>query len=109
MVAFKKILENLNIDPDRYLEIAKSRAYSLGYDPSKLLFSNLSTKKLQYKPPDGPSVHFGASGYKDFIIYSILTPLEASSKRRSYHARASSKCEASDPYSRACLALRILW
>jgi hypothetical protein len=66
MTSFVKQLESLNITPAQYMKQAKQRAKNAGLNPSKLKFSDKRDKKLDY---DG--VHFGAYGYKDYIIYSI--------------------------------------
>jgi hypothetical protein len=66
MSSFVKQLESLNITPAQYMKQAKQRAKNAGLNPGKLKFSDKRDKKLDY---DG--VHFGAYGYKDYIIYSI--------------------------------------
>lgn len=110
-----KILSVYNIDPGKYLRIAKRKAQEAGYDPALLKFSDKPRYKLEY---DG--VSFGHSSYPDFIIYSILaemgdyekyTKSYAAKRRASYLARAS-KIEGDWRRNRNSpnwLAIRILW
>ena len=64
----KQYLKKLDIDINEYLLKAKKKAKKNGYNPDKLFFSDNNKYKLDY---DG--INFGASGYNDYIIYSILS------------------------------------
>ena len=102
---FQDKLKQYNIDPTLYLDIARKRAYSKGYDPALLHFSRDSKKKLKYK-----DTNFGASGYKDYILYSLIEPDKADSRREAYWKRAlRTAMETDDKYSPANLSLHILW
>jgi hypothetical protein len=63
---FIRQLQNLNIEPNEYLFIAKKATENTGLDPKKLRFSSKHNKKLEYD-----NIDFGAYGYNDFIIYTI--------------------------------------
>ena len=80
MTKFKTQLKSINIQPEQYLKIAKNSAGKTGLDPAKLEFSDKTTKKLVYN-----GVHFGAVGYKDFIIYSLLNDPKRDIYRKRYH------------------------
>lgn len=111
-----KILSVYNINPAKYLNIAKKKAAQAGYDPALLKFSDKPRYKLEY---DG--THFGHSSYPDFIVYSLLaekgeyekyTKEYAARRRASYLARASAiKPDGwrRNPNSPNWLAIRILW
>jgi hypothetical protein len=102
---FIDTLKKLNIDPAMYLALVKMIASKQGYDPASLNFSKNPKKKLEYAGRD-----FGASGYKDFILYKLLSPDVADKKRKAYRARATKKAEeTNDKYSPASLSLNILW
>lgn len=102
---FENKLIEMGIDPKIYLEIAKKKALENNYDPKYLKFSTNPKKKLSYN-----DISFGASGYNDFIIYSLLEPFKAESKRKNYWRRASKVAIQSDnKYSPSMLALHILW
>jgi hypothetical protein len=102
-------LELMGISPKKYLRIARKSAKENGYDPDLLQFSNKKNKKLMYNNDD-EIIHFGASAYKDFILYNILTnPEEANKRRDLYHKRALKLAKKSDKYSASNLSLYILW
>ena len=102
---FQDKLRSYNIEPKLYLDIARKRAYSDGYDPALLHFSRDPKKKLSYAGRD-----FGASGYKDYILYSLLEPELAEKRRENYSKRAlRTAMETNDKYSPAMLSLKILW
>ena len=102
---FQDKLRSYNINPKTYIDIARKRAEYLGYSPSLLTFSSNPKKKLNYADRD-----FGATGYKDYIIYHLTDPTTADRKRKSYWARAKKTAdETKDKFSPASLALNILW
>lgn len=81
---FEQILKSkYNIEPSKYMEMARERADKLGYDLDKLKFADDDTHKLEY---DG--VKFGNLNNKDYIIYLITEGKEkANTKRRLYRTR----------------------
>jgi hypothetical protein len=81
---FEQILKSkYNIEPSKYMEMARERADKLGYDLDKLKFADDDTHKLEY---DG--VKFGNVCCKDFIIYYLKDGKEkAEEKRKLYHKR----------------------
>lgn len=106
------LLDQLNIDKNIYLKMAKQNAKKNGYNSKLLNFSNNKNKKLNY---DG--VNFGSSKNKDFIIYSILvkkkeiTKDEALKHRNKYLSRAT-KIKGNwkdNKISPNNLAINILW
>ena len=101
---FQDKLKKYNIDPKIYLDIARRKAFANDYDPSLLHFSKESTKKLCYA-----GIEFGASNYKDYIIYSLLEPEKAENRRKAYWSRALKTAIESDKYSPSQLSLKILW
>lgn len=107
-MTFADILKNMNIEPEKYLEIARKYAKQKGYDPEKLTISRRANNKLNY---DG--VNFGAKLYDDYILYKHFykNPVEADERRNLYLIR-SSKIKGnwkSSPYSPNNLSRRILW
>ena len=106
-MTFQAYLKQHGISPATYLKLAHHRARAAGhYDPAKLHFATDSTHKLKY---DG--VAFGAAGYKDFILYTLLDGhAVANAKRSNYRKRAVDVMRAThSPYSAASLAYNILW
>ena len=98
-------LRKYNINPNIYLDIARRKAYNAGYDPALLHFSKDSKKKLNYG-----NINFGASNYKDFIVYTLIEPNKAENRRESYWKRAlKTAMETENKYSPAMLSLKILW
>jgi hypothetical protein len=105
-------LGKYNIDKNTYLSIVKALAKEHNYNPNELTFSDNQKFKLNYK-----GVNFGASDYKDFIIYSILEKRNdigdgaALKHRKRYLTRAANiKGDwKSNPLSRNNLAMKILW
>jgi hypothetical protein len=67
---FIKQLEDINFEPNKYLNIAKKVAKKEGYNPDKLYFANNNDNKLMYDSPEG-NKYFGKAGYGDFIIWSF--------------------------------------
>lgn len=102
---FSDQLRSLGIPPAKYISLARRSALRNGYNPRKLFYSTNPRKKLSYDNTD-----FGAVGYNDFIIYSLLTPEIADEKRRNYRARAlNTALNTQSKTSPASLALNILW
>lgn len=102
---FQDILIKRGIEPYIYLDIVRDRANNQGYNPSLLHFSNDEKKKLNYA-----GVDFGASNYKDYIIYALTEPEKATRKRENYWKRAEKVArDTRDMLSPANLSLRILW
>lgn len=109
---FNTQLKELNISIKTYLNIAKQRAKSAGYDPKLLTISKVPEYKLNY---DG--VNFGRTGYGDFIIWSILEDRGQVEKgyaeqKRDTFQKSHSKIKGnwkSNPKSPNNLALNINW
>ena len=103
---FQEFLKNIKIRTSDYLRIAKQRAIVTGYNPNLLMFSNDTKHKLSYN-----GVKFGANGYNDYIIYSILCNKEiANIKRKNYRKRSFQVMQKTNNiYSRASLSYNILW
>jgi len=55
------------------------------------------------------TIHFGASGYKDFTIYSKEDPKNAEKKRTAYIARHRDNENWSSPMSAGALSRFVLW
>ena len=102
---FNKQLEDLDIDKNKYLSMAKKAATNSGYNPNLLKFSSDPKKKLNY---DG--VNFGAVGYNDYIIYQLFQPDIAEQKRTNYRKRARKVMEATNnKFSPASLSYNLIW
>lgn len=107
---FQNQLHKLQISPQKYLKSARHFAKLYEYVPHFLQFSDNPKKKLMYVV-DGKKIHFGQSGYMDYILYSLTNPQIADKKRRAYLNRATkiSGDWKKDPNSPNNLALKILW
>jgi len=57
---------------------------------------------------DNKYIHFGASGYGDYIYYKNYEPNIAEQKRNTFR-KSHSKIKDSGKYSPNQLAIRILW
>jgi len=102
---FSKSLEKLGVNKDQYLEIARNVAYRNGYDPELLSFCNDEKHKLSYN-----GIKFGANGYFDFILYTILHRNIADQKRDNYRKRSYDvMIKSQSKYSPASLSYNILW
>jgi len=66
-------------------------------------------KKLMATFDNGKTTHFGASGYKDFTIYSKQDPKVAKQKKESYLARHRENEDWNDVTSAGALSRWILW
>jgi hypothetical protein len=78
----------------------------------KLLSIKPSTnkdKKLMATFDNGRTIHFGATGYKDFTIYSKQDPKLAKQKKESYLARHRVNEDWNDVMSAGSLSRWILW
>ena len=86
--------------------LAKLRAREHKYNPDLLKFSDDTKHKLMY---DG--IKFGANGYYDFIMYSMIVDADTAEKKRTnYRKRAYATMQAtSSRYSPASLSYYILW
>lgn len=82
-MSFYDVLISHNIEPDKYLNIAKKYAIKHGYNPNLLKFSIKNNYKLNY---DG--VDFGHAFYNDYIIYKMLDNNEAEEIRINYLKRS---------------------
>lgn len=100
---FIKQLKKLGIDPQEYLNKAKAAAKRAGLNPDKLKFSTNHNKKLDY---DG--VDFGAYGYNDYIIYTLLNDPKKEEYRMRYQ-KSHSKIKDSGALSPNQLSLKINW
>jgi hypothetical protein len=111
-MSFKDYLNENNIEPEYYLNIAKQKAkqYKLNY--KSLQFSDKKDKKLMIQNPrTGKYIHFGASNYNDYILYRLLLHPNAEEYRQRYLSRATQiKGQwIFDEYSPNQLAINILW
>ena len=95
---------------DRFLKMARAAARRTGYDPAKLKLSLDGKHKLVYESPEGLR-RFGASGYGDYLYYSVYEPQIADQKRSAYRARAgaANRIHGVGKYSPGALAISILW
>lgn len=72
--------------------------------------SALPGKKYAAIFDTGKTVHFGAEGYGDFLIYSKTEGRESAAKhRRSYLARHASDRGLDDPTTPAALSYYVTW
>ena len=107
------ILESKNIEPIKYLKIAKKKAKDNGYNPDKLHFSCNGKHKLYYDKDDNKEgcIFFGDKDYNDYIIYTLTKNTNADKYRDAYLARAT-KIPGDwekDKYSPNNMAIKILW
>lgn len=104
---FAKELLTIDVDPNKYLSIAKKNAKNYGLDPDLLTFSDNKKHKLCY----GKKC-FGSSIYPDYIIYRLVENKKyADHKRYKYLARATNikgnwKDNKTSPNN---LSIHILW
>ena len=105
-MTFAAFLHAHGITPAQYVRLARRRASASGYDASKVQLATDATHKFKY---DG--VHFGAAGYKDYILYTLLDSADvARAKRAAYRKRAVDVMRATrSRFSAASLAYNILW
>jgi hypothetical protein len=112
-MTFIDILQNYNIEPSEYLKIARRNAKRNKYNASQLEFSDKPQYKLMmYDKNKFKYIFFGASDYKDYIIYTLLDGQQEADKRRiAYLSRALNiKGDwKTDKYSKNNLAISILW
>jgi hypothetical protein len=111
MPKFAKQLEALGIKPVDYLAMAQKNAHKAGLAYNLLSFSTDDKHKLQIPNADGKIIRFGASGLKDYLLYSMTRDAKADRHRSNYRKRAM-KIKgnwAEDPYSPNSLALSVLW
>ena len=66
------LLNELNIDANMYLKIAKQNAKRYGVNEESLNFSNTKNKKLCIRDDNNKLINFGSSINGDYIIWSIL-------------------------------------
>lgn len=111
MPKFAKQLEALGIKPIDYLAMAQKNAHKAGLAYNLLSFSTDNKHKLQIPNAEGKIVRFGASGLKDYLLYSMTHDEKADQRRSNYRKRAMKiKGDWSeDPYSPNSLALSVLW
>lgn len=113
---YKKMLNDIDINPNEMLEVVNSIAKKWGYI-NPIEFSTNKNKKFMTRDPNGKIVHFGSSNNKDYIIYTFLYEMGEiedffrAKKRHSYLSR-SSKIKGkwkNNMYSPNNLSRRILW
>jgi hypothetical protein len=111
MPKFAKQLEALGIKPVDYLAMAQKNAHRAGLAHNMLSFSTDDKHKLQIPNVDGKIIRFGASGLKDYLLYSMTRDAKADQRRSNYRKRAMKiKGDwAKDPYSPNSLAISVLW
>jgi hypothetical protein len=104
-MSFKNQLKKLNIDPKEYLKLAKKSAQRNNLNPDKLDFSTKDNKKLQYE-----NISFGATNYKDYIIYTLLKdPKKEEYRQRYQKSHQAIKGDWKDKLSPNALSLKINW
>jgi len=102
---FSERLQSIGLYPDLYLKLVKNIASKNGYNPDLLTFSDDKKHKLSYN-----GIKFGANGYNDYIIYSLLHENIAEKKRENYRKRAKEvMLKSGSKYSPASLSYYILW
>jgi hypothetical protein len=90
---FEKILQEIDYNPAEYLAEVRRSARKNGYNPADVEFSDNMKNKLMIKRPDGKKIHFGLSGYGDFLIYKHLekegiAPTGTAEKKRNTFQRS---------------------
>ena len=95
---FEKILEEIDYKPEEYLHEIKKSARKHGYNPNDVYFSDNMKNKLMIRRPDGKMVHFGLSGYGDYLIYKHLekqgiAPSGYAEKKRNTFQRSHGKMQ----------------
>ena len=95
---FEKILEEIDYKPAEYLAEVRRSARKHGYNPADVEFSDNMKNKLMIKRPDGKMIHFGLSGYGDFLIYKHLekqgiAPAGTAEKKRNVFQRSHGKMQ----------------
>lgn len=108
---FRKQLEKIGFNIDKYIEIAKFVAKKRGYNPDLITEAQDGIHKLNY---DG--TYFGRVGYNDRIIYGFLENIgkvpkgTTIQKMKNYRARAvSTMKKTKNKYSPASLSFFITW
>ena len=117
-LSFPKMLENLGLDPDKYLRVVHEFAKMYGYNPKDISLATNGIHKIEIVDPKGRIVRFGRAGYGDYIIWTFKE-LEGSvpegyaeQKRHVFqtsHQAMSKKYGITDPYAPNNLALNLLW
>ena len=112
-------LEEIGLDPKKYLQVAREQAEDTGYENfDELEFSMNGVHKLQIPNEEGKIIRFGRVGYGDFLIWSYLegkgeAPEGQAEKKRNVfrksHLALSEKRNITDPYAPNNLAINILW
>ena len=90
---FEDILREIDYNPRDYLNEVRQRAKKNNYNPDDVEFSDKMKNKLMIIDPDGKKVHFGLSGYGDFLIYKHLeregiAPAGTAEKKRNVFQRS---------------------
>jgi hypothetical protein len=90
---FEDILREIYYNPRDYLNEVRKRAKNNNYNPADVEFSDKMKNKLMISDPDGKKVHFGLSGYGDFLIYKHLeregiAPTGTAEKKRNVFQRS---------------------
>jgi hypothetical protein len=90
---FEDILREIDYNPRDYLNEVRKRAKNNNYNPADVEFSDKMKNKLMISDPDGKKVHFGLSGYGDFLIYKHLeregiAPTGTAEKKRNVFQRS---------------------
>jgi len=108
---FIKQLDDAGMTAKDYLKKARAAAKKAGYDGRAVELADDGVHKLMIYDDKGNAVKFGRVGYKDFIIWTKVSPSEAEKKRKAYRARAT-KIKGdweNDKFSPNNLAINILW
>jgi hypothetical protein len=109
--------KSVGLTGEEYLKRARAKAKEAGYDPSLLHLCTTGKNKLEYRHPDFGTIHFGAKGYGDFILWSELEKQGkvekgfADMKRNVFQKShgAMSKKYKLGKHTANQLALKILW
>lgn len=110
--SFINYLENIGFSPELYLKVVKIKAKQYGLEPELLNFSTKKNKKLNYN-----GIDFGATTYKDFIIYNFLEiqnkePEGTALKKRNLYLKRSKNIKGNwkeNKISPNNLSIHILW
>jgi len=109
-MTLKKLLKDLDIPLEKYINFVKIKIEKFGLDPYKLKIADDGKHKFNY---DG--IKFGSVINKDYLIYLLLEdmgkvePGTANKMRKAYRARAKDIYDKSDKLSPSSLSYQILW
>lgn len=97
----------MNYNKSDYLDLVRYNARLAGYT-EEIHESDKPEKKFYIITPDDKKIYFGASGYKDFLIYLLTEGIEIALKKRDNY-RKRHRNDPRSKYSAGQLAREILW